>query len=309
MILAETSIRLRDVDWVPHPEIWILVVGAIGLGWYASRVVEPKAVAAGYAPITKAQRRWYILGIVGIWLTSDWPMHDVSEQYLYSLHMLQHLVLSLFLPAAFVLATPRWMLEVLLPKGSGGWNLLRIGSKPVVAWVIYNALTVFLHWTVIVQLSADSGPLHFLFHLLIFGSGILMWMPVIGPILEWRLPPLLQCIYLFCMSLVPTVPSGWLVFAESVVYRHYDRAERLWGLDAISDQQGAGVVMKLVGGFVLWGIIVVIYARWVRDEMRNEESEREARHKVEREQREAERKFAEITASFADTEDTPGDSV
>ena len=95
-----------------------------------------------------------------------------------------------------------------------------------------------------------------------------MWMPVVGPVDEWRLQPLPQCIYLFAMSIVPTVPGGWLVFAQSVVYRHYDTPERLWGIDPLVDQQAAGVVMKLMGGFFLWGVIVVIFGRWAKSEQR-----------------------------------------
>ena len=255
-----------SVPWQAHPEVWFLVVSALALGWFASRVVQPQAVAAGYAPITRAQKTWFVLGVAGIWLASDWPVHDVAEDHLYFVHMFQHLVLSMLLPAAVVLATPRWLLELVIDPEGRVWQWFERLSKPIVAGIIFNSLTVLLHWSAVVQWSADSGPAHFAFHLLIFASGVLMWQPVIGPITEWRLRPLGQCIYLFIMSIVPTVPGGWLVFAEEVVYRHYDTPDRLWGIDVLTDQQAAGVVMKLVGGFVLWGVIVTIFARWARSE-------------------------------------------
>jgi putative membrane protein len=260
---AETS---ASVPWQAHPEVWFLVVSAVALGWFASRVVQPKAIEAGYPPITRRQKTWFIVGVAGIWLASDWPVHDVAEDHLYFVHMFQHLVLSMLLPAAFVLATPRWLLELVIDPNGRVWHWFRKLSRPIVAGLIFNSLTVLLHWSAVVQWSADSGPAHFAFHLLIFGSGVLMWQPVIGPITEWRLAPLGQCIYLFIMSIVPTVPGGWLVFAEGVVYRHYDTAERLFGIDVLTDQQAAGVVMKLVGGFVLWAIIVTIFARWASSE-------------------------------------------
>jgi len=134
----------------------------------------------------------------------------------------------------------------------------------------------------VVEASARYGPLHFSLHLIIFLSGLLMWMPVLSPVTSWRLPPLNQCIYLFMMSIVPTVPGGWLVFANDVVYRHYDTPQRLWGIDALSDQQAAGAIMKLVGGFLLWGIIVTIFTKWAGAEMRRDEEERKARQKAAR---------------------------
>lgn len=287
------AIGLGDLDWVPHPEVWLLLVGALALGAYASIVLQPKAVQAGYEPITRSQRTWFALGFVGVWLASDWPVHDVAEQYLYSVHMVQHLLLSILLPATFLLATPRWLIELIVRPGSGLWNWLRRGSRPLFAGVLFNVLTALLHWGKVVQLSADSGAAHYLFHLLIFSSGLLMWMPVVGPITEWRLPPIGQCIYLFMMSILPTVPGGWLVFATGVVYPHYDTPQRLWGLDALSDQQAAGAIMKLFGGFVLWAIILVIFSRWAFSEQKANELAREARV------REPALTYAEVEKAFA----------
>jgi len=266
------------VPWTAHPEVWLLVIGAVGIGGYAAKVLQPKAVAAGYPPITTPQKIWFLVGIAGIWVASDWPVHDVAEDHLYSVHMLQHLALSMMLPAAFVLATPRWVIELLAPPDSRARELLRKASRPLIAGLTFNALTALLHWSQIVQLSADSAALHFLFHLAIFTSGLLMWMPVLGPITEWRLQPIAQCFYLFAMSIVPTVPGGWLVFAEGVVYRHYDTVDRLWGIDVMSDQQAAGAIMKLFGGFFLWGVIMLIFARWAIAEAEQDRRARVARH-------------------------------
>ncbi len=282
MALATESIGFGDVPYVPHPEVWMLLVGALSIGWFASRVLEPKAVAAGYDPISRKQRRWFAVGFVGLWLASDWPVHDVAENYLYSVHMLQHLLLSMLIPGAFVLATPRWLLELVISPDSRVWRLFRTASKPLVAGLVFNALTMWLHWSRVVQISADSGPVHFGFHLMIFTSGLLMWMPVVGPITEWRLQPLGQCIYLFSMSLVPTIPGGWLVFATGVVYRHYDVPERLWGIDVLADQQAAGAIMKLLGGFALWVIILIVFTRWAKSEMRSDESARDERERAQR---------------------------
>ncbi len=271
------EISLTDVGWQSHPEVWALVGGIAALAWYTVRVLQPKAIAAGFEPISRSQRSWFLLATVGLWAASDWPVHDVAEEYLYFVHMFQHLVISMLVPAAFLLAMPRWLFELLLPAGGRAYRLLAVGSRPIVAGLLFNALTVFLHWSKLVQLSFESGPFHFSLHLLVFAAGLLMWMPVIGPVDQWRLQPLGQCIYLFMMSIVPTVPGGWLVFAEDVVYRHYDTVDRLWGIGVLTDQQAAGVVMKLVGGFFLWAVIVTIFGRWAVAEAAKDEAARKAR--------------------------------
>jgi putative membrane protein len=257
-----------------HPEVWVLTIGVAVLGWYTTKVVEPKAKAAGYEPISKAKKVSFVLALFGMWAVSYWPIHEIAEEHLYFVHMLQHLVLSMLVPALFVLSIPRWLFELVLGPGSTAWRVLRFGSKPVVAGLVFNALTVILHWPAVVQASFDSGALHFAFHLMVFASGLLMWMPVFGPVEEWRMTPLGQCFYLFAMSIVPTVPSGWLVFAEDVVYRHYNTPERLFGIDVLTDQQAAGVVMKLVAGFALWGVIFFIFTRWAHRELKADEQAR-----------------------------------
>jgi putative membrane protein len=264
LAVTETGI----VDWRPHLEVWVLLVGAIGIGVYASRVIQPTAVAAGHPRITRGQKTWFVLAVLGTWLTSDWPVHDVAEEQLYAVHMAQHMLLSLVLPAMFLLATPRWLVQLVIPSGSRIWSLLRWSSKPIVAGLAFNVLTAVLHVTGVVQVSLDSGAVHFGLHLLVFCSGLLMWMPVCGPVEEWRLSPPGQMVYLFIMSLLPTVPGGWLLFAEDVVYRGYDTPARLWGFSAVSDQQLAGLIMKLGGGFLLWGVIIVLFFRWAAGEER-----------------------------------------
>lgn len=279
IVVPNDPVGWEAVPWVPHPEVWMLVLAAVSIGFYASRILQPKAVAAGYPPISARQKIWFVVGVVSVWLASDYPMHDIAEDHLYAVHMLQHLLLSMLIPACFVLATPRWLIELVLPPSGRGWLFLEKASRPIVAGLVFNALTMFLHWSQVVQWSADSGAVHFLFHLMVFAAGLLMWIPVAGPIPEWRLSAPAQCIYLFTMSLVPTVPGGWLVFAEGVVYRHYDTVERLWGIDVLADQQAAGAVMKLVGGMFLWIVIAIIFGRWAQAEGEKDRQERLARHR------------------------------
>src|SRR2546425_487802 len=82
--------------------------------------------------------------------------------------------------------------------------------------------------------SVQSAPLHFSLHLLIFGTALVMWMPVCGPLPELRLSLPGQMFYLFCQSIIPTIPSAWLIFAEKPLYSAYDTPNRLWGIDAVN---------------------------------------------------------------------------
>jgi putative membrane protein len=258
-----------------HPEVWVLVGAIVAMGVYAARVIGPKVVADGSPVVSRRQTGWFVAGVVVLWLSSEWPMHDVAEERLYSVHMVQHLLLSYAVAPMFLLATPTWLARLVVQEGT--W--LRRLCHPVVAGGLFNVLAMFLHWQYAVNTSVENGAFHYGLHVFLVFASLLMWMPVCGPMPELRLSLPGQMIYLFMMSIVPTVPAAWLTFAEGVVYTSYDVPERLWGLSATTDQQLAGLVMKLIAGFYLWGLIITLFFRWSKAQM---ESNRKGRTLAER---------------------------
>ena len=241
-----------------HPEVWLLVGFLAGAYVYMVRVIGPKAVPAGSPVVTRRHLISFAAAMLLVWAASDWPLHDISEEYLYSAHMFQHMVLSYFVPPLALMATPTWLARVLLGDGSL-YRTVRWFSQPVVAGVIFNAMVMILHIPLLVNESVQSGPLHYSLHVLVVTSSLLMWMPVCGPVPELRIGVAGAMIYLFLQSVVPTVPAAWLTFAEGVVYQAYDVPLRLWGISVTSDQQLAGAVMKAGGGVFLWSIVVYLF--------------------------------------------------
>ena len=128
--------------------------------------------------------------------------------------------------------------------------------------MLYNAVDRLHPLADVVNGSVDNAAAHYGLHVLLVAASLLMWMPVCGPVPELRLSLPGQMVYLFLMSIVPTVPAAWLTFAEGVVYSAYDIPERLWGISATDDQQIAGLLMKLVAGVYLWALIVVLFFKW-----------------------------------------------
>ena len=247
--------------WVPHPEVWVLVGGLAGLYVYAARVIGPKVVPAGTPPVSPSQKRWFALGILLLWLAADWPVHDIGEQYLYFVHMSQHLVLTLVVPAVLLMATPQWLARLVLGQGRAHRVVQRM-ARPVPAGLAFNGLALLSHWQVVVNEASANGLFHYGVHTALVATAVLFWIPVCGPFPELRISAPAQMVYLFVASIVPTVPGAWLTFADGAVYSVYDIPARLWGISVTSDQQVAGLLMKLVGGSFLWVIITVVFFRW-----------------------------------------------
>jgi putative membrane protein len=144
------------------------------------------------------------------------------------------------------------------------YSVVRWFTKPVVAGVLFNTTVMVTHIPGVVNRSAQGGPLHYSVHLVLVTTSLLMWMCVCGPIEEFRISPTARMLYLFVQSIVPTVPAGWLTFAEGTVYTHYLSAPmRVWGTTIQDDQQLAGVIMKIGGSVFLWVLCILLFFRRV----------------------------------------------
>ena len=243
-----------------HLEVWLLTAFLIGSYIYVVRVLGPRAVPAGEPIVTRRQLTCFIAGILIMFLSTDWPMHDIAEEYLYSVHMFQHMALTYFMPPLVVLATPEWFVRTLVGHGRA-YRALRFFTFPVRAGLLFNLGVVISHIPGVVNASVSNGPLHYFVHVLLVVTSILMWMPVCGPLKELQMAPMPKMIYLFLNSVVATIPAGWLTFAEGVVYKHYNIPTRVWGVSVSNDQQIAGAIMKLGGSIFLWTIIVAMFVK------------------------------------------------
>jgi putative membrane protein len=261
--------------WHPHVDVWLLVL-ALAAAYVVTVIrVGPRYAAPGRAPVTRLQAVCFALGVVAIWVAADWPVHDIAERYNYSMHMVQHLVLSMVAAPLLLLGTPAWMLRALLRPPSVLFRTARFFSRFLPALIVFNLVLVLTHWPAFVDFSLRSGLAHFLVHALIFVTSLLVWMPVLSPLPEIpRLSPLPRMLFLFAQSIVPTIPASFLTFGSSPLYRFYDGAPHLWGLSTVDDQRLAGLIMKIGAGLLLWLIIAVIFFRWAGEEDRRNAARR-----------------------------------
>lgn len=254
-------------DWHAHPDVWLLL-GAVEAA-YVMAVRRRARAHPAEDPGWRRRAGFFSLGMLALWMGSDWPVHDLAEGYLYSVHMVQHLLLSLVAPPLLLAGTPaRLLRRFLRPRPVE--VAFRFLTRPLVALIFFNGVLLFTHWPAVVDASVGSEWTHFGLHVLLVASALAMWWPVLSPLPE--APPLAppgQMLYLFLQSLAPTIPASFLTFGSTVLYPAYAAFPRIWGVSALSDQLVAGLIMKLVGGAILWAFIAVIFFRWHAQEERD----------------------------------------
>jgi putative membrane protein len=252
--------------WHPHPSVW-LVLGGIWVAYLVA--VSRHRTRAGEPSDRRRRTTLFSIGMACLWLGADWPVHDLAEGYLYSVHMSQHLLFTLVAPPLLIAGVPAWMWrDFLRPRWL--FVVFRFLTRPIVALILFNGLLLFTHWPEVVEASVWSELTHFTLHVLLVGSAIVMWWPVMSPLVELpALTPPAQMMYLFAQSLAPTIPASFLTFGRTLLYPVYGTFPRIWGISALNDQLIAGLLMKLVGGFILWGFVATIFFRWHAREERD----------------------------------------
>jgi putative membrane protein len=272
-----------------HLDVLAVVAALEGSYLWAIYRLGPRLLPGDEPAASRRQVAWFTAGALAVLVASEWPIHDLSEHYLFSVHMVQHTLISLVAPPLLLLGMPSWLLRKLLSPRPV-YAVLRQLTRPLIALVLFNAVIVVTHWPVLVNAMLQHHMLHLVGHLVLFGSATLMWWPVVSLLPE--MPTLSypgRMLYLFLQSIVPTVPASFLTFGSRPLYSFYVRAPRIWGWSALTDQTIAGLVMKLVGGLILWSVIAVVFFKWYQveqhdgwDELKWRDVERDVRSQLSR---------------------------
>jgi len=250
-------------DWAPraYPGVWLAMAAL--LGWYvaARRRLSPEE-RAGDDPRRPLA---FVAGWLVLWIASDWPLGTLGSGYLASAHMVQYLLYTQVAAPLLVVGLSEPMLRRALAR-THTTELMRAACRPVAAAVIFNVVLIGTHAPVSVDALRASQAGSFMLDGLWLLSGVILWLPICGALDEVRPSYPARALLLFLgAGVVPMIPGGFLTFADHPLYGVYELAPRVGGFDAASDQQLAGVLMKLGSVPLIWPVIGVLFARWARE--------------------------------------------
>jgi putative membrane protein len=260
MTLFDGMFGVEWLDWHLHPDVVLLCLGLLGAYWYAARDLRPHVSDAGR--VKRSQAVLFCLGVLTIYIAAGSPLHDLSEQYLASVHMVQHLLLTLVAPPLLLAGIPGWMWRAVL-RGPRVMTVAKVVVHPLVAFGVFNFLIVVTHFPHVVDYALTQHWFHFLVHAALVGSAMAMWWPILSNVPELpRLSYPLQMAYLFGQSILPAVVASFITFSRTAVYDFYAEAPRIWGITAVEDQQIAAGLMKTAGSLIIWSFIGVAFFKW-----------------------------------------------
>jgi putative membrane protein len=257
--------------WQAYPGVWLFVL-TIGVLYARSLLRHPYngQRATGNVEVEgRTSRRevaLFALGALALWIGLDWPVGVLAAGYLLSVKTLQYLLLGYIAPGLMLLGTPRWLLRRLV-SAPVAFRLARQLTRPLIPLAVANGVLVATHLPVVVDNLSRSQVWTFALDLAVIGSGFIFWWPALA-----RLPELnpmsygARIGYLGLNVFLPTVPASFFTFSQYPIYGLYELAPRVSGISAVADQRVAGLLMKTLGGAILFGTMSVMFFRWYRRE-------------------------------------------
>jgi putative membrane protein len=251
-------------DWSLHPSVLIGTAIFAGLYFYGitawRRKHAPEEKISGWQVLSFSAGCLLLIGSL------NGPIHDLSDYYLFSAHMFQHLLLTLVVPPLWLAGTPGWLLRPVFSRPPVR-AVARFITRPLVAGMIYSVTISAWHVIRLYDLMMRSHEVHITTHLMFIGVAVIMWWPVMSPSSEVpRTTPGLAMLYLFLVGIPMQIVAAMISLSDSVLYEWYAAAPRTWGLSPEDDQQIGGLMMWVPGGLYLAGAIAIVFFLWAGKE-------------------------------------------
>jgi putative membrane protein len=192
------------------------------------------------------------------------PLAHLSDELLLG-HMVQHLLIADIGALLIVLGLTGPLLQPLLANRWLGW--LRHLAHPLVALPLWAADLYLWHVPVLYQGALGSEPLHALQHASFIGFGVLMWMPLAGPLPQpgwFGIPAKIG--YLIAVRFAGTALGNVFMWSNEIFYPDYAPGEADWNISPLTDQSIAGVIMTVEGGFVTLGVLAWLFLLWAKQD-------------------------------------------
>jgi putative membrane protein len=250
--------------WYINPVLLVGVVAVVAAYvWFTGPWARRQPDPSRYVTLPR-QRVSFGLAVVLLLVALGPPLEDWATWYLLTAHMVQHMLLTLFVPPLLLLGLPAWTLRPLVtrfrPVERAGYALTRMP----VGLGLSALATLFWHLPPVMDVACDDPVLHGLERASYLVTYLLFWWAVVGPLPEWpRLSEPLQCLTLFLQMLPMILVGAPITLSGSLVYEHYEEHTfGLFSVDRLVDQQVGGALMWVIGMVGMLVPLTFIFLRW-----------------------------------------------
>lgn len=213
-----------------------------------------------------------------IYLAIASPIDRIGEEYLFSVHMIQHNLFMYPVPWLILMGIPGWMAEYWFERlGTSGQRFYRFFAHPILACLLFNLVFTLWHLPFLYDWALRDRMVHNLEHASMLLTAIFLWLPLWSPLRKERPLFPVQLLYLLAVAIAQLPVFAYVTFSKTVLYPTYALAPRLTIMSPLADQQAGGVIMKLVTMLVLFGAFLGVFMAWYKMERQRDDAEEQAR--------------------------------
>ena len=247
------------IVWLADPAV--LAPLALLAYIYVKRFREARAEAGGRGagPLQAAAFAGAMLALL-IALAS--PLDSLGEDYLFSAHMLQHVLLGDVAPLLLLLSLSRVIMRPLTRRLMSVERALGSLAHPATGLVLWLGLMYLWHIPALYDAALQHPGVHLLEHASFFAAGFCVWWPLIQPVpMRRRLTGMWPVAYIGTAKIGLAVLGLYLTWSTSVFYPYYETVPRIWGLTAVQDQNVGGAIMMLEQSLTFVTVLAFVFIR------------------------------------------------
>lgn len=213
-------------------------------------------------PVDLKQKICFHAGTLLVFLALCSPLDALGDEYLFSAHMAQHLLLTFLAPPLWLLGLPDSLAEKLVPKGILR-KVFTTAISPVPAFLIFNGVMWAWHIPAAYQATLADERIHIIEHLTFMASAVIGWAPVImHPPLNLLAQPL-RGLYLVASTFSCTALAALFTFSSRILYPFYATVPSAGMIAPLADQQMGGLFMWLAGDTIFVAAILAVIGIWL----------------------------------------------
>jgi cytochrome c oxidase assembly factor CtaG len=232
-------------------------------------VMRSRTLAEQGRPVPGWRLACFAAGITIIAAGLVSPLSHMGEELLLA-HMAQHLLVGDVAALLIVLGLTGPLLQPLLAIKA--IDRLRVLTHPLIALPLWVASLYVWHIPALYQAALTSEPLHAFQHTFFIGFGILMWMPLVGPLPQPKWFGIgAKLGYLLGVRFAGTVLGNVFMWSSTVFYPDYAAGEADFGISPLGDQGTAGTIMTIEGGLVTLGVGAWLLLQWAQQDTERQE--------------------------------------
>ena len=248
-----------EIQWFADP--FVLAPLTLFAGIYVWRFAQARRESGGRGagPLQAAA---FAGGMLALLVALVSPIDGLGEDYLFSAHMLQHVLLGDIAPLLILLALSRVILRPVTRRLMGVERALGPLASPATGLVLWLVLMYLWHVPALYDAAAENPFVHLLEHTSFFLAGVALWWPLIEPIpMRRRLSGLQPVGYIATAKAGLAALGLYLAWSTSALYPYYETTPRIWGLTPVEDQNIGGVIMMVEQSFTLVLVLVALFIR------------------------------------------------